>query len=420
MVRVPLASTEWRRLVADEAELIVKNRYFEENPTNTDGGSSLLSRPGLKKWLTVGTGPVTQIFSQSGVFDDCLFVASDQALYRVDVDETVTLIQDGTYPNGANGTPEFAATAPIGNTPAYLYTTDGGVLWLYTENGYARGVLTATGTITVGDVVRIDGVYYSIQSSSLDTGAPAGTSGNPWKVFKGATNADTMQNLFDAVNATGTAGTSYSTALTAHATATAFVVTSTTISVRAKTPGATGNSIVSTETSAGMSWGAGTFAGGGSPSMTQVITPDDVGISSLAFIAGFVICVPAQNEENNGRFYWIEPGATTIDPLNFATAEKSPDGVLQVRTMGDQFWLFGASSTEVWYPTGAADLPFSRIQGRLFERGVLDGTAIQIKDAVMLIDNTGVVYMLQGSPQRVSNNSIEEKIRDAIRDEVIG
>lgn len=420
MVKVPLATTEWRRLVADEAEVFVKNRYFEENPTNQEGGSSLLSRPGLKRWLTVGTGPITQLFSTSGVFDDALFVASDQDLYRVDINETVTLIQAGAFTNGANGTPEFAATAPIGDTPAFLYATDGGVLWLYTENGYARTVLTATGTITVGDVVRIDGVYYSIQTSSLDTGSPAGTSGNPWKVQKGASNAATIQNLYNAINATGVAGTDYSTALTAHTTATAFVYTSTTVSIRAKTPGTVGNAIVTTETSAGLAFTGGTMAGGGSPSATQVVMPDDVGAVSLAFIAGFVIVIPVQDDGLNGRFYWIEPGATTIDPLNFATAEKSPDGVFQVRTMGDQFWLFGAQSTEIWYPTGTADLPFKRVQGRAFERGVWNGTAIQIKDAVMLVDNTGVVYMLQGDLKRVSNNSIEEQIRDAIRDEVIG
>lgn len=420
MVNVPLVRTDWRRLVADEAEIILKNRFYESNPVNLETQSALISRPGLKKWLTVGTGPITQVYSQPGSFSDCLFIGSNTDLYRVDTDETVTLLQAGAFPNGADSSPEFVATGEIGSTPEYLFTTDGGVLWLYLEDGYARGTLTATGTISVADIVRIAGVYYSIQTSSLDTGSPAGTSGNPWKVLKGVDNAATMQNLFDAVNATGTPGTTYSTALTEHATALAFTVTATTVSVRAKDPGAAGNSIVTTETSAGLSWGSGTFTDGGTPSVTQVVTPDDIGMVSLGYIAGYVICIPAQDQGLNGRFYWINPGETTIDPLNFATAEKSPDAILQIRVVGDQFWLFGTNSTEVWYPTGDPDTPFTRVQGRLFERGILEGTAIVVKDSVMLIDNTCTVYRLEGSPKEVSNPSISERIRKALRAEVIG
>jgi len=413
VTNVPLVRTDWRRLVADEAQIILKNRFFEANPVNLETQAALISRPGLKKWLDVGEGPITQVYSQPGSFSDCLFVGSNTSLYRVDTDETVTLIQAGAYTNGAASSPEFVATGEIGSTPEYLFTTDGGVLWLYVEDGYARGTITATGTISVADVVRIDGVYYSIQTSSLDTGSPAGTSGNPWKVQKGADNAATMQNLFDAVNATGTPGTSYSTALTEHLTVAAYTVTSTTVSVRAKDAGATGNSIVTTETSAGLSWGSGTLTDGGNPSMTQVVTPDDIGMVSLGYIAGYVICIPAQDQGFNGRFYWIEPGATTIDPLNFATAEKSPDAILQIRVVGDQFWLFGTNSTEVWYPTGDALAPFTRVQGRLFERGILEGTAIVVKDSVMLIDNTGTVYRLEGSPKEVSNPSISELLLNA-------
>jgi len=416
MTNVPLAMTDWKRLVADEAQLLIKNRYFEKNPTNPETQTALLSRPGLRRWLLVGDGPITQVYSQPGSFDGCLFVASADDLYRVDTDETITLIASGIFTNGADGTPEMVATGEIGGDPPYLFVTDGGILWCYSEEGWAAGALTASGTISVADVVRIGDVYYSIETGSLDTGTPAGTVGNPWKVLKGADNAATLQNLFYAINEEGTAGTTYSTDLVANPDITASTVTATVLSVRARTAGTAGNAFITTETSAGLLWGAGTLTGAGSPAIIAVPTPDNVGMISLGYIASYVICVPAQNAGVNGRFYWIQPGETTIDPLDFATAEKSPDAILQMKVIGDQFWLFGSNSTEVWYPSQDPDAPFNRVQGRLFERGIVGGTAVQIKDSVMLVDNTGVVYRLEGTPTEVSDNSISERIRLVLKE----
>jgi hypothetical protein len=147
--------------------------------------------------------------------------------------------------------------------------------------------------------------------------------------------------------------------------------------------------------------------------VTQVAMPDSVGTVSLAFIAGYVIVIPAQETGINGRFYWIEPGDTTVDPLNFATAERSPDRAVSVRVFGDQFWILGDNSTEVWYPTGDPVAPFARSQGRLFDKGVWEGTAVQVGDSIMLVDADGVVQKISASPERVSDHSIEERIRNA-------
>lgn len=415
MVKIPLGTNDWKRLVADESQINLKNRYFETNPL-TEGQAALLSRPGLRRWLEVGTGPITQVYSQPGSFDDALFVASGEDLYKVDKDETVTLIGSGIYPSGEAATPQMAATGPFGDTPEYLFTCAGGVLWVYLENGFARNQLTFAGQPTAGDVVRIDSVYYSFQAGSLDTGAPAGTVGNPWKVLIGATTADTVTNFYNAINATGTAGADYSTALTAHPTAYSYNFTATVVAVRAKTFGTGGNSIVTTETGSNTSWAGGTLSDGGNPMMLQVPTPDDVGMITVCYIASFIVVTPTQGQGINGRFYWIFPGEIVIDPLNFATAERSPDPILDARVMGDQIWFFGNNSTEVWYPSGDADIPFSRIQGKLFDHGVVQGTALQVGDSLMVVDVNGVVYQNTGSPKKVSNNSIEERIRNAIKE----
>jgi hypothetical protein len=54
--KVDLAQGDWSRTFAKEAELPLRNRFFEEDPVPTDGGAALLARPGLtpladcRKW----------------------------------------------------------------------------------------------------------------------------------------------------------------------------------------------------------------------------------------------------------------------------------------------------------------------------------------------------------------------------------
>lgn len=149
----------------------------------------------------------------------------------------------------------------------------------------------------------------------------------------------------------------------------------------------------------------------GVAALAPIVTPDDMPPVSLDYINGYIIVVMAESQ----RCYWINPGEIVIDPLNFFEAERLPDHLLQVRTVGDQFWLMGQKTTEVWRHTGNALAPFQRIEGRLFDRGIWGGTAVKIKDDVMVVGNDGMVYRVSGGPKPVSNPGIAEMIRDAIK-----
>jgi hypothetical protein len=149
----------------------------------------------------------------------------------------------------------------------------------------------------------------------------------------------------------------------------------------------------------------------GTSALTPITTPDFKPMISLDVFNGYVMCV--QNDSD--RFYWIEPGDIVIDPLNFATAERTPDRILQVRTVGDTFWLLGEKTTEVWRATGVADAPFMRIEGRLFDRGISGGTAVRVKDSVIVVGDDGMVYDITGGPKPISDPSIAERTRNAIR-----
>ncbi len=414
MTKIPLATTDYRRAVAKEPDVLLRNRFVEMNPVLSDASPSYIARPGLRYWQTVGAGPIRAIFSQPGAFDNDLFVVSFNSLYRIaSATGTAALIFAALNGGLERTTVRLASTGDVGTITPHLWIADGTSLFMYTESGYATGTLTATGNPADGAVVVLGTMYYRLSSGTLDAGAPAGTSGNPWRVLIAGTAALTLANLDKAINASGTAGTDYSTALVANNLADATAVAATTISVRALAEGTGGNSVVTTETSAVLSWGGTTLANGGTASVITVDVPDGVGVIDVGVINNFVIVVPAQGEGINGRFYWINPGEIEIDPLDYATAERSADPIYQCVVFNDQFWLPGQNTTEVWFMSGDPDAPVQRLQGIVFDRGTISGTALQIKDFMVMIDSDGGVFKIQGGESRISTPDIAERLRTA-------
>jgi hypothetical protein len=409
-VDIPLSKSDYFRGVAKEAQIRTRNRYFEQNPILNDGNFAMISRPALRRWLYVGNGPIRGVYSQPGTFDEALFVVSDTEWYRVEKNGVKTLLQAGLQPTGSIS---MAGTANIGVTPEFMFMSDGRNLYCYIENGFAIG--TISGSPANNDVVRVGSIYYKFTTGAVNAGTPLGTLANPYLVALGGTPTLSWINLAAAFSANGTAGTQYSTALTvANPDIQVIAISATLITVRATATGILGNGVVTTETGGSIAWTAGTLTGGGGPTVTTVSTPDDVGVISLGYIASYVVVVPAQNEGVNGQFYWIEPGETTIDPLDFATAERAPDPIFQVVVFVDQFWLPGSNTTEVWYFTGNFDSPVARLQGVAFDRGAWEGTAVQVKESMIVVDADGGVFQIAGGLKRISRPDIEERIRAAI------
>lgn len=411
MPDIPLGHADYHRSVAKEARVQTRNRYFEQNPVLVETLTAMIARPGLRRWIAVGDGPIRGIYSQPGSFNDALFVVSGNSWYRVDKDGTVTLLTAGLLPG--TGSVSMAGTGTIGTVPEFMYLADGRNLWLYIEDGYAIGTISGSPANT--DVVRIGDIYYEFTTGSVDAGAPAGTAGNPWLVAKNLSDTLSWQAFGFAVSANGEPGVDYSTGLIANPGAITYAIDPTSVSVRATVVGTAGNAIVTTETGGAIAWTAATLTGGGTASVTIVETPDDIGVISIGYIASYIVVVPAQGEGVNGRFWWINPGETTIDPLDFATAERAPDPIYQVVVFEDQFWLPGQSTTEVWYFTGNIDSPVLRLQGITFDRGTWPGTAIQVKESMVIVDNDGGVFQIAGGLKRISNPAIEERIREAIQ-----
>src|SRR5688572_30360986 len=115
MAAIPLGRSDWRRRVADEPDVPVVNRYFETNPTNLEDQVALIARPGLKRLLEIGDGPVRAVYSQPGSFDDALFAVGGETLYKIETDLTSAAVGTGIAGAETKSTPSLAATARIGS-----------------------------------------------------------------------------------------------------------------------------------------------------------------------------------------------------------------------------------------------------------------------------------------------------------------
>jgi hypothetical protein len=152
--------------------------------------------------------------------------------------------------------------------------------------------------------------------------------------------------------------------------------------------------------------GPGAYSTDGT-TVSTLVTPDSLGFSSVGYINGYFLF----GQTGTSRFYWLEPGETVIDNLNFANAERGPDAILAVVILGDEIWLFGEDTTEVWIPTGDNDAPFQRVGGRLYERGCrARDTIAKMDNTIVWVGDDGIVYRADSAPVRMSEHSIEERI----------
>jgi hypothetical protein len=146
----------------------------------------------------------------------------------------------------------------------------------------------------------------------------------------------------------------------------------------------------------------------------QITDPDFPGAVTVGYLDGYFVF----NEPNSQKI-WVTAllEGTLIDPLDFASAEGSPDGVVGIIVDHGQLWVYGTNSIEVWYNSGNADFPFSRIQGAFNELGCAAAYSIAKMDNGLFwlgkdARGQGMVYRANGySGQRISTHAIEWHIQ---------
>lgn len=148
--------------------------------------------------------------------------------------------------------------------------------------------------------------------------------------------------------------------------------------------------------------------------LAQILDPDFAGSVNVGFIDGYFV----YNQPNTQKI-WITAlyDGASIDPLDFASAEGSPDNVVGLIVDHREIWIFGTNSTEVWYNSGALDFPFTRIQGAFNELGCVAPYSIAKMDNSIFwlgadARGQGIVYRADGYiGKRISTHSIEWQIQ---------
>jgi hypothetical protein len=147
--------------------------------------------------------------------------------------------------------------------------------------------------------------------------------------------------------------------------------------------------------------------------LTQIT--DDVfqGAVTCGFIDGYVVF----NQPNSQQFWITNLYSTVINPLGFASAEGNPDNLFSLLVDHREIWLFGDTSTEVWYDSGNANFPFSFIQGAYISHGIVAPfSAVRLDNTTFWLGNdefgSGIVWRANGySPVRISNFALEQAIQ---------
>lgn len=138
-----------------------------------------------------------------------------------------------------------------------------------------------------------------------------------------------------------------------------------------------------------------------------VATPTAVG--TLAYQGGFGI----YTQPNSGIFYiTASEDFSTVDPLDFATAESSPDNLVRAFVDHNQLWLFGQITTEVWQLTGGQDFPFSPLQNAVIQRGCAAALSVVAEDnTIIFLGDDKLVYRADGfRPAVISTRAVEYAI----------
>jgi hypothetical protein len=146
----------------------------------------------------------------------------------------------------------------------------------------------------------------------------------------------------------------------------------------------------------------------------QINDPDFTGAVTVSYLDGYFVYI-----QPDSQLVWTTAllDGTSIDPLDFASAEGSPDNLVSSIADHLETWLFGTNTTEIWYNAGNAGFPLQRIQGAFMEIGCAATFSVAKLDSTVFwlgadTRGKGVVYRARGyRGTRISTHAVEWQIQ---------
>jgi hypothetical protein len=179
MPSIAYGSSAYKRSEFPELRLV--NMYVEKAATS-EKQIALLSRPGLVSHSTIGTGPISGIFSQAGTFSSDLFGLSGSSLFR----NTSSL---GTV----------SGSGPVSFAGGYgeLCVTRGQTLYSYNGTNLANSGFTGLFSNNVTACCFINSSIIAIEAGSARYFWSAALDGRTWDVTDFITAEREPDNLLD-------------------------------------------------------------------------------------------------------------------------------------------------------------------------------------------------------------------------------
>jgi len=145
-----------------------------------------------------------------------------------------------------------------------------------------------------------------------------------------------------------------------------------------------------------------------------ITDPDFEGAVNVSYLDGYFVF-----NQPNSQSIWVTQllDGSSVDPLDFASAEGDPDNVVGLIADHRELWVFGTNTVEVWYNAGATDFPLQRIQGAFNETGCASAYSIAKMDNGLFWlarddRGDGMVYRANGyTGQRISTHAVEWQIQ---------
>ncbi len=155
---------------------------------------------------------------------------------------------------------------------------------------------------------------------------------------------------------------------------------------------------------------------------SQITDPDYVTSDTVRFKDGYYIFTAT-----SGTTWFVSAlnDPTSIDALDFGSAELSPDRIVGVHTNYDEVLILGSETIERFQNVGGSGFPWVRISGASYEKGVHSKySTIQWEGSSYFIgggvnEKTAVFRAgSSGEPIRVSTDAIEHSIQQFTNAEI--
>lgn len=143
---------------------------------------------------------------------------------------------------------------------------------------------------------------------------------------------------------------------------------------------------------------------------SRVTDTDLLTCDSIAYLKNKIIF-----KQPNGQFSISDVGdPTSIDALNFATAEAYADNIVKVYTWNDRLIIFGDGSIEVWWNSGVGNPPFDLLEGSVLKKGLYAKNSVASTDnLIYFLGSDNIVYAYNGSAiQAISNAPMTREIEE--------